>query len=89
MRTLKLITLLGIFCKILFTSAVTSCYQVNVLNADADLSAALRCATLGATVAETSLLLTALNSSHPIHAADDHYTHKIVLVTPQSQNVHK
>ena len=34
-----------------------------------------RCyATLGATEAETSLLLTALNSPHPIHAANGYYT---------------
>jgi len=44
---------------------VTSCYHVH---SDARLSAALLCY-LGATGAETSLLLTALNSPHPIHAA--------------------
>jgi len=34
-----------------------------------------RCdATLGVTDAETSLLLTALNSPHPIHAPYVHYT---------------
>jgi len=36
-------TLLGIFCKISFTPAVISCYQVHALNADAHLSAALLC----------------------------------------------
>jgi len=35
--------LLGIFCKIRFTPAVTSCYQVHALNPDAHLSAALWC----------------------------------------------
>ena len=34
-------TLLGIFYKISFTPALTSCYQVRALNADAPLSAAL------------------------------------------------
>jgi len=62
---LKWTTLLGIFCKISFTPAVTSCYHVH---ADSHLSAALLC-NLGATGAETSLLLTTLNSPHPIHAA--------------------
>jgi len=52
----KWTTLLGIFCKLCFTLAVTSCYQVHALNADAHLSAALLCY-LGATGAETSLLL--------------------------------
>jgi len=49
---------LGIFGKISFTPAVTSCFQVHALNADAHLS---RCcfATLGATGATTSLSLTA------------------------------
>jgi len=56
-----------------FTPAVTSYYQVHVLNADAHRSAAPCFETLGATVAETSLLLTALNNPHPIHAADGHY----------------
>jgi len=51
-------TLLGIFCKINFTPAVKSCYQVYALNDDAYLSAALLCY-LGATGAETSMLLTA------------------------------
>jgi len=37
----KWTTLFGIFCKISFTPAVTSCYQVHALNADAHLSAAL------------------------------------------------
>jgi len=49
--------LVGTFCKISFTPAVTSCYQVHALNADAHLSAALPCY-LGATGAETSQLLT-------------------------------
>jgi len=40
---IKWTTLLGIFCKINFTPAVTSCYQVHALNADAHLSAALLC----------------------------------------------
>jgi len=62
---IKWTTLLEIFCKISFTLIVTSCYQVHV---DAYLSAALLCY-LGATGAETSLLLTAFNSPHPIHAA--------------------
>jgi len=35
--------LLAIFWKIRFTPAVTSCYQVHALNADAHLSAALLC----------------------------------------------
>jgi len=48
-------TLLGIFCKISFTPAITSCYQVH---ADAHLSVALLCY-LDATGAETSVLLTA------------------------------
>jgi len=52
---IKWTTLLGIFCKINFTPAVISCYQVH---ADTHLSAALLC-NLGATGAETSLLLTA------------------------------
>jgi len=47
--------LLGIFCKISFTPTVTSCYHVQ---ADAHPSAALLCY-LGATGAETSMLLTA------------------------------
>jgi len=38
---------------------VTSCYQVHALNADAHLSAALHAMLIGATGAETSLLLTA------------------------------
>jgi len=38
---LKWTAFLGIFCKISFTPAVTSCYQVHALNADAHLSAAL------------------------------------------------
>jgi len=47
---------LRIFCKISFTPAVTSYYQVHGLNADAHLSAALLCYfTGGATGAETSL----------------------------------
>jgi len=63
-----------LFFKICFTPAVTSCYQVRALSAYAHLSAALLCY-LGATGAETSLLLTAnLNNPHPIHAADGHYT---------------
>ena len=37
----KWTTLFGIFCKISFTPAVTSCYQVHALNADAHLSAVL------------------------------------------------
>jgi len=37
----------------------TSCYQVHALNADAHLSSRRCYATLGATGAETSLLLTA------------------------------
>jgi len=50
---------LGIFCKISFTLPITSCYELHALNADAHLplSAALLCY-LGATGAETSLLLT-------------------------------
>jgi len=40
---LKWTTSLGIFCKIRFTPAVTSYYQVHVLNAVAHLSAALLC----------------------------------------------
>jgi len=40
---LKWMTLLGIFCKISFTPAVTSCYQVNALNAGAHLSGAPLC----------------------------------------------
>jgi len=46
---------LGKFCEISFAPTVTSCYQVH---ADAHLSAALLC-NLGATSAETSLMLTA------------------------------
>jgi len=38
---LKWTTLLGIFCKTSFTHAVTSCYQIHALNADAHPSAAL------------------------------------------------
>jgi len=49
---IKRTTLLGMFCKISFTPTDTSCYQVH---ADPHLSAALCC--LGATGAETSLLL--------------------------------
>jgi len=52
---MKWTTLLGIFCKIRFTPTVSSCYLVH---ADAHLSAALLCY-LGATCAETSMLLTA------------------------------
>jgi len=37
------VQLLGIFCKLSFTLAVTSSYQVHALNADAHLSATLRC----------------------------------------------
>jgi len=40
---IKWTTLLGIFCEICFTPAVTSCYQVHARNADAHLSAALLC----------------------------------------------
>jgi len=40
---IKWTTLLGMFCKITFTPAVTSCYQVHALNVDAHLSAALLC----------------------------------------------
>ena len=40
---LKWTNLLGIFCKLSFTPAVTSCYQVHALNADARLSATLLC----------------------------------------------
>jgi len=41
-----------------------------------------RCyATLGATGAETSLRLTALNSPHPIHAADGHCTRNSSCIT--------
>jgi len=70
---LKWSTLLGTFCKISFTPAVTCYYQVHALNADARLSAALL--TLGATGAETSLLLTAYCidnciQRHNISAAD-------------------
>ena len=36
---LKCMTLLGTFCKISFTPAVTSCYHEHALNADAHLSA--------------------------------------------------
>jgi len=53
---LKWITLLGIFCKISFTPAVTSCSRYTPPNAD--VTAALLCY-LGATGVETSLLLTA------------------------------
>ena len=53
----KWTTLLGIFCKISITTAVTSCYQVHALNPDAHLSAVLL-RYLGATGTETSLLLT-------------------------------
>ena len=52
--------------QIRFTPTVTSFHHA--LNADANLSAVLLCY-LGATGAETSLLYTALNSPHPIHAA--------------------
>ena len=41
MWILKWTTLLGIFCKLSFTPAVTSCDQVHALNADAHLSATL------------------------------------------------
>jgi len=62
--------LLGIFCKIHFTPAVTSCYQVHALNADAHTpTAALLCYS-GAAGAETLVLLTALNSPHLHNAAD-------------------
>jgi len=53
----KINNFVGIFFKINFTPAVTSCCQVHALNADAHLSAALLCY-LGATSSETSLLLT-------------------------------
>jgi len=48
-----------------FYAYCSSCYQEH---ADPHLSVALLCY-LGATGAKTSLLLTALNSSHTIHAA--------------------
>jgi len=84
---IKWTTLLGIFCKICFTPAVTSCYHVH---ADAHLSAALLCY-LDETGAETSLLFTALNSRHPIHAAHTrnsscitllwlHHNHKMPII---------
>jgi len=78
-------TLLGIFCKISFTPTVTSCYHVH---ADAHLSAALLCY-LGAIRAETSLLLTALNTPHPttLHTRNSscitllwlHHNHKMSI----------
>jgi len=40
---LKWTTLLGIFCKICYTPAVTSSYQVHSLIADAHLTAVLLC----------------------------------------------
>jgi len=87
---LKWTNLFGIFCKISFTPAITSCYQVHALNADSHLSAALLCY-LSATGAETSLLLTALNSPHPIHAADGHYTRTCItlLWLPQSRGARR
>jgi len=70
---IKLTTLLGIFCKIRFTPTVTTCYH-----AHAHLSAA-----------ETSLLLTALNSPHPttLHTGNSscitllwlHHNHKMSI----------
>jgi len=58
-------TLQGILCKKRFTPAVISCYHVLARITDAHLSAALLSYS-GATGAETSLLLTALDSPHPI-----------------------
>jgi len=68
---LKYTTLLGTFCKRSLTPAVACCQQVHTLNTNVHLFAALLCY-LDATGAETSLPLTALNSSHPIHAVDGH-----------------
>ena len=53
----KSTTLLGIFCKISFTPAVTSCYQVHTQTPTH--TYLRRCYALGASGAETSLLLTA------------------------------
>jgi len=56
---LKWTTLLGIFCKIGFTPAVTFCYQVHTPKTDTHIPTAHWNATLGATGAESSLKLTA------------------------------
>ena len=79
---LKWTTLLGIFCKISFTPAVTSCYQVHALNADAHLSAALcyfRCHWCRKLAAVNCIRH--LNNPHPIHAADGHYTRYSSCIT--------
>jgi len=53
---------------------------VHAQNVDAHLSVALICY-LGATGAETSLLLTALNSPHPILTTNGHYTCNSICMT--------
>jgi len=73
-------TWLGIFCKICFTPAVTSCYQVHALNADAHLFAALLCYFRCNWFRNISAV-TALNSPHPVHAADSYYTRNSSCIT--------
>ena len=75
--------MLGTFCKISFTPAVTSCYQVHALNADAHLSAALfhyfRSHWYRNLAAVNCILH--LNNPHPLHAADGHYTRYSSCIT--------
>jgi len=81
---LKWTTLLGIFCKISFTAAVTFCHQVHALKTDTHIpTAALICyfrCHWCRNLSEVNCIMT-LNSHHPIHAADGHYTRNSSCIT--------
>jgi len=90
---LKWTTLLGIFCKIIFTPAVTYCYQVHAPNADAHLPATLLCyfrckwyrtlAAVNCTLHWIVLTLSTLQLGMTLVIV------RSFMVTGQSQNLHK
>jgi len=78
---LKWTTLLGIFCKISLRLLLRVAIRYTPLKPIHTFLLRRCYATLGATGAKTSLKLTALNSPHPIHAADGHYTRNSSCIT--------
>ena len=81
---LKWTTLLGIFCKISFTLAVTFCYQVKAAKTDTHIRTAVllrhfRCG--WCRNLSTVKLHTARISPHLIRAADGHYTRNSSCIT--------
>ena len=92
-RILKWTNLLGIFFKMIFTPAVTSCYRVHALNADAHLPATLLCyfrckwcrtlAAVNCTLHWIVLTLPTLQMGITLIIL------RSCMVTAQSQNLHK